>query len=170
LLSVLLPIACWTGCAGIQAESKQEPDSRKTAVGSFTLLDLKGQRVNLQDFDDKVVLLSFWATWCEPCRVELPALQEIWDRYRRSGFELITINVDPPDTESTVRQFVRRYRYRFPVLLDQETVVANRFNPTMDLPFSVLINRKGRIEAVHQGYKIGDEAAIEQMIHGLLAR
>jgi hypothetical protein len=63
---------------------------------------------------------------------------------------------------------VRRYKYRFPVLMDQETEVSNRFNPTMDLPYSVLVDRRGRIAAVHQGYRIGDEETIESKIKNLI--
>ena len=64
---------------------------------------------------------------------------------------------------------VRRYRYRFPVLMDQETEVSNRFNPTMDLPYSVLIDKDGRIAFVHQGYRIGDEEILEKKIEKLLS-
>ena len=97
-------------------------------------------------------------------------LQDIWERYRNKGFELVSVNVDPADTENEVRQMVHRYRYRFPVLLDQETEVSNRFNPTMDLPYSLLIDRKGRISEVHQGYRIGDEVTLEKKIQKLITR
>jgi peroxiredoxin len=150
-------------------DNTREADDGKQVVGNFSLRDLKGRRIQLRQFDDQVVLLSFWATWCKPCHMELPRLQEIWDKHKERGFSLVSVVVDPPDTESEVRQMVRRYRYRFPVLLDQETEVANRFNPTMDLPFSVLIDRTGRIADVHQGYKIGDEVTIESKIEKLLA-
>jgi peroxiredoxin len=167
LLSILLVflLAC-SGCASTPKGAK--PGGDKKVVGDFTLRDLKGSKVSFRNFNDKVVLLAFWATWCVPCHTELPQLQEIWDRYREQGFELVSINVDPADNESEVRQLARRYKYRFPVLMDQETEVSNRFNPTMDLPYSVLVDRRGRISAVHQGYRIGDEETIENKIKNLL--
>jgi peroxiredoxin len=167
LLVILLgSLILWSGCASTSPSAK--PDRDKKVVGDFTLRDLKGQKVSFSSFDDKVVLLSFWATWCVPCHTELPQLQEIWERYRQQGFELVSVNVDPADNESEVRQMVRRYKYSFPVLMDQETEVSNRFNPTMDLPYSVLVDRRGRIASVHQGYRIGDEETIENEIKKLL--
>jgi len=168
-----------SGCAGAQKQDTGgggektvagKGGSDKQVVGDFVLRDLKGKRVQFKDFNGKVVLISFWATWCEPCKHELPLLQEIWQRLQEKGFELVSIAVDPPDLESQLRQMVRRYRYKFPVLLDQETEVSNRFNPTMDLPFSILVDRQGRIAAIHQGYKTGDEVSIEKKISDLLAR
>ena len=166
LLLLLCFLVFWSGCASTPKGVK--PAGDKKVVGDFTLRDLKGAKVSFRDFGDKVVLLAFWATWCVPCHTELPQLQEIWDRHRQQGFELVSVNVDPADNESEVRQLVRRYKYHFPVLMDQETEVANRFNPTMDLPFSVLVDRRGRISAVHQGYRIGDEETIETKIKNLL--
>lgn len=172
-------LCCSLGCAGPQKEGVQgggvkdageKSGSGKQVIGDFVLRDLKGKRVQFKDFNGKVVLISFWATWCEPCKHELPLLQEMWQRLQDQGFELVSIAVDPPDLESQLRQMVRRYRYKFPVLLDQETEVSNRFNPTMDLPFSILVDRGGRIAAIHQGYKTGDEVTIEKKVNDLLAR
>lgn len=164
---LLVSLFFWSGCASSQKIVM--PESGKKVVGDFTLRDLKGHKVSFRDFGDKVVLLSFWATWCGPCHTELPLLQEVWDRHRGNGFELISICVDPADTENEVRQMVRRYRYRFPVLMDQETEVSNRFNPTMDLPYSVLIDKAGRIAFIHQGYRIGDEEILEKKIEKLIS-
>lgn len=164
---LLVSLFFWTGCASSQ--KKVKPESDKKVVGDFSLRDLKGHKVSFRDFGDKVVLLSFWATWCGPCHTELPLLQEIWERHRSKNFELVSICVDPADTENEVRQMVRRYHYRFPVLMDQETEVANRFNPTMDLPYAVLIDKDGRIASVHQGYRIGDEEILEKKIEKLIS-
>lgn len=166
LIILLGSLVVWPGCASVP--KGVNPGGDKKVVGDFILRDLKGSRVSFSDFDDKVVLLAFWATWCVPCHTELPQLQEIWERHRQQGFELVSINVDPADNESEVRQLVRRYKYSFPVLMDQETEVSNRFNPTMDLPYSVLVDRQGKIASVHQGYRIGDEETIENKIKKLL--
>ena len=137
------------------------------AVG-FALFDIKGKKIRLSDFQGKVVVLAFWGACCQKSSESLQSLQDIWDRYRDQGFELVSINKDPSDRESEVRLAVRHYRYRFPVLLDQESEVSNRFNPAMVFPFHVLLDRQGRICAVHEGYKIGDEILIEERIKELL--
>ncbi len=124
--------------------------------------------MRLSDHIGKVVLVSFWATWCEPCQIELPQLQAIWERHRDRGLVLLTVNVDTADKESDVRQLVRRYRYQFPVLLDQSSEVTDRFHPSMELPYSMLLNPAGHLAARHQGYRPGDEEVIEREILELL--
>ena len=155
-----------TGDDSAATGSQSKPCAQ--AVGDFSLRDLKGDEVRLSNHAGKVVLVSFWATWCEPCQIELPQLQDIWLRYRDKGFALLTVSVDTADKESEVRQLVRRYRYKFPVLLDQTGEVTDRFHPTMELPYSMLLDGHGRIVALHQGYRPGDEREIEQEIKKLL--
>jgi len=160
------------GCAGSQAASKDEGapagDKGSQAVGDFSLRDLKGHTVRLSDHAGKVVLVSFWATWCDPCQIELPQIQALWKKHRERGFELLTIAVDTADKEAEVRQLVRRYRYEFPVLLDQSSEVTDRFHPTMELPYSMLLDRQGHIVARHQGYRPGDEEVIAGEVEKLL--
>jgi peroxiredoxin len=168
--SLILCISiCLGGCTGSQKKDDKPVGGPKKVVGDFSLSDLKGNKVRLSDFKDKVIFISFWASWCEPCRTELPQLEKIWKRHKDKGFELISIAIDPPDLEGTVRQMARRYRYKFPVLLDPETEVSSRFNPAMELPFGLLIDRDGKIVTTHQGYRIGDEETIEKEITDLLA-
>jgi peroxiredoxin len=170
LKQLRLAAVCTMFVAGcVASQSQRNPEIRPNqSVGDFSLKDLKGRTIRFSDYSGKVVLLDFWGTWCEPCQTELPQLQAIWQRHQKSGFELVTINVDPADNESLVRQVTKRYQYRFPVLLDQETEVADRFNPTLDLPFSLLIDKQGRIVHQHTGYRPGDEKVIEQHIQKLI--
>ena len=176
--SILCLVVCLAGCAtgsGARIEEAEQPAGQKAekrakpAVGDFSLRDLKGNTVRLSDYFGKVVLVAFWATWCGPCHIELLQLQAILERHREKGFILLTVSVDTADKESEVRQFVRRYRYEFPVLLDQSSEVTDRFHPTMELPYSMLLDRKGRIAARHQGYRPGAVAGIEKKIIGLLS-
>jgi thiol-disulfide isomerase/thioredoxin len=171
------PVLCsWVFAHGCAApETRADPDrtlepstAPRSASGDFTLPDLHGDRVRLSDYRGKVVMVSFWATWCEPCQVELTQVQKLWDRYRERGFELVAINVDPPDAQSAVRDMVRRYRYSFPILLDSSSEVVNRFNPKMELPFSILFDARGQVSATHQGFVPGDEAVIEDEIRKLV--
>ncbi len=156
------------GCAGPRTGSNVNGASAPV-VGDFTLSDLSGKRVRLGQYGGKVVYLSFWATWCEPCRVELGLLQKTWKRLRGKGFELISICADPPDRLGLVRQQVKRDGYEFPVLLDADSELLDRFNPTMDLPFGLLLDRNGRIRHMQHGFRLGDEKSIEAKIEQLLA-
>lgn len=171
LLTALLLTGALGACQAHGAASGGEGKTSKAeSLRDFSLRDLKGKTHRLSQHKDKVVLLAFWATWCGPCQTELTQFQALWAKYRGAGFELISINVDPPDTESLVRQTVRRYGYDFPVLLDQETEVSNRYNPTMDLPYCVLLDKAGKIFTRHQGYRPGDEKTVEQEILQLLGK
>ncbi|RLB54897.1 MAG: TlpA family protein disulfide reductase [Deltaproteobacteria bacterium] len=165
LPGLLLASACPAGHS-----LRGENSGKDAVVGDFTLPDLAGHDVRLSDYRGKVVYLSFWATWCEPCRLELPHLQRLWQQRRQQGFELLTICVDPGDRDNLVRQQVRRDGYRFPVLRDRETELIDRFNPTMDLPFGLLLDRQGRIQHIQQGFRLGDEENIRQKIDSLLGR
>ncbi|NMB75770.1 MAG: TlpA family protein disulfide reductase [Myxococcales bacterium] len=164
----------WMGAvlAAVAAcSSAVRPDAGLAAnrsVGEFSLRDLNGRRVRLSEHQGKVILLSFWATWCEPCQNELPQLGKIWERHRSRGFELLSINVDPPDAENAVREIAGRLKLEFPVLLDSAGDVVNRYNPRLELPYSVLLDRAGRIHSVHQGYVSGDEEILEEKIQALL--
>lgn len=143
---------------------------KKTAnTSDFCLPDLKGQEVCLDDFRGKVVLTSFWASWCEPCLSELPQLQDLWTKHRDRGLVFLSVNLDTADRESEVRRLTRRYRFRFPVLLDQSAEVTNRFHPTLELPLTIVFDRQGRIIARHQGFKLGDERKLDKVIADRLA-
>jgi len=162
-LGLLLGLAC------VGPERVGEPPAEGHRSGpDFRLRSLSGDLVRLSDLRGKVVLIAFWATWCEPCQMELAQLGPLWEELRPRGFELLGVSVDTADREAEVRRIARRSQYRFPVLLDQTSEVTDRFQPTMELPFSVLIARDGRIAARHQGYRPGDEALLHREIQALL--
>jgi peroxiredoxin len=136
----------------------------------FTLKDLSGHSYKLRDLSPKnVILLNFWATWCVPCVKEFPHLQRLQDVYKDSGLQVLAISVDGPERLAGVSSLIDRYGYTFPVLLDTESQVVSLYNPRLILPYSVLIDRGGRIRYVHQGYSPGDERILEQKIIALLA-
>ncbi|NIO49719.1 MAG: redoxin domain-containing protein [Candidatus Aminicenantes bacterium] len=135
----------------------------------FALNDLDGNLIKLSDYYHKnVILIDFWATWCVPCIKELPHFQKFYDRYKEKGLRIFSISVDGPETVALVKTFVKRYRYSFPVLLDTESRVVALYNPRVILPYSILIDREGNINYVHQGYSPGDENFLEQKIIKLL--
>lgn len=135
----------------------------------FALKDLAGDTVRLQDFIGKdVILINFWATWCVPCVKELPHFDEFHKNYEERGLTVLTITVDGPETVAKVKPFMERYGYTFPVLLDTESRVIALYNPRVILPYTVLIDRQGRIRHAHQGYSLGDEKTVEAELLALL--
>jgi peroxiredoxin len=135
----------------------------------FTLGTLDGKTVRLsKTAAGKVTLLNFWATWCVPCVKELPHLQALQDRYGGSGLQLLTVSTDGPDRRSAVSAFVGRYGFTMPVLLDARSEVVALFDPQLVLPFTVILDRTGRIRFAHQGYSPGDERLMEREIALLL--
>ena len=136
----------------------------------FTLKDLAGHSHKFSDFYPKgIILLNFWATWCVPCAKEFPQLQRLQDQYQDRGLQIFAVSVDGPERQAKVSSFIGRYGYSLRVLLDTESKVVSLYNPRLILPYTLLIDKSGRIRYVHQGYSPGDESSLEQKIVGLLA-
>ena len=138
-------------------------------LSPFSLKDYKGKKYSVESHLGKdVIMVSFWATWCGPCKSELEAMVPVYDELRERGFVYIAISTDGPETVSEVADYVRTYGYEYPVLLDQKSTVLNRFNPRGDLPYYLIVNRRGEIVEQHQGFSLGDEVKIRQKILSLL--
>jgi peroxiredoxin len=131
----------------------------------FTLEDIDGDRVHLSDYlGDEVILINFWATWCSPCAGELAHLQRMYEDYRDSGFVVLAVSMDGPESIAEVAPFARRHGLSFPVLLDEETSVVSMLNPKRAAPYNVLIGRDGTIVSAKEGFSAGDEIALEESI------
>jgi peroxiredoxin len=138
-------------------------------ASDFTLRDTEGRTVHLSDYLSKdVILIDFWATWCVPCEAELPHLEKLYKDYQAKGFVVLGISMDGPETVAQVGPFARRYDLSFPVLLDEETKVVGVYNPKRTAPLGVLVDRKGQIARVRQGYSAGDEKLIEEDVRSLV--
>jgi len=136
----------------------------------FTLKDMNGKTVSLSDYRGKVVLLTFWATWCTPCKAEMPHLQRMYKNLKSDGLVVVGISIDDAKMSSKIKPTVKSKKLTYPILLDPETDVVSMFNPSKNVPFSVLINRIGEVEKTHAGYKPGDEVELEKEIKALLAK
>ena len=148
------------------ARADDEPASGKRLT-PFVLKDASGQAYDVgQHIGRDVVVMAFWATWCKPCKLELAALHQIYRRYMDKGLVVLAISIDGPDSIAEVNNYRRKYSYTFPVLLDSETALLERYNPRGDIPFSMVVDRNGVIVETHQGFNPGDEGPLEvELLH-----
>ena len=112
------------------------------------LEDLAGNRVSLEDYRGSVVLVNLWATWCPPCREEMPTLLKFYEKYKEDGFVLVAINQE--EKLEVVEPFVKEFGLTFPVWLDPDYLAEREFN-TMNLPSSYVIDRNGRVRLMWIG-------------------
>ncbi len=151
---------------GAPASAQQ---STGTLATDFTLRDIENRAVSLADYRGSVVLMNFWATWCGPCMQEMPHLQTMYDDLKDQGFVVLSVSTDDARDASKVKPLVKAKRLTFPVVLDKETTVVSQYNPAKTLPYTVLIDRQGKVAKVHQGYNPGDEEAMRAEVEALLA-
>ncbi|MBN3033677.1 MAG: TlpA family protein disulfide reductase [Candidatus Saganbacteria bacterium] len=140
--------------------SAQAADQRPLAV-AFSLPDLAGRQVRLADFRGKVVVLNFWASWCPPCRAEMPSLQRLMGRMKGRRFALLTVNLD--QDSKVARDFLKQVNYTFPVLFDPKSKVAGRYIVTA-YPTTFIIGKRGRVlDRIVGGIDWTDKAVIRQL-------
>jgi peroxiredoxin len=158
-------LAVAVGCGGATGA---EPTATTAATSSgstppdFELESLSGDPVRLADHLGKeVVLIDFWATFCEPCLASMPHLDELYRKYKGRGFAVLGVSIDGPDSVAQVRTEVGKLGVTFPILLDQETRVVSLYNPKTSAPYSVLIGKDGRVRVKREGYSTGNAAALE---------
>jgi cytochrome c biogenesis protein CcmG, thiol:disulfide interchange protein DsbE len=130
------------------------------------LSDRSGKPVRLADLKGRVVLVDFWASWCAPCREELPVLEGLYRKYRDKGFVVVGVGLDQDADKLT--KFLRASPLTFPVVHDSAGTVADRYAPPK-MPSSYLIDKKGIIRKVHAGFKAADKAVLERELGALLA-
>jgi peroxiredoxin len=131
----------------------------------FTLKAMDGTNLRLEEFRGQVVLINFWASWCGPCRQEMPILQKIHERYEPLGFTVLGVNVD--EKEDKARRIIERLNVDFPLLLDTGQSVSKAYDVNA-MPFTVLVDRDGKVGYIHRGYKPGDENQYVNRLRQLL--
>ena len=129
----------------------------------FSVNDLSGHTLELSHYGGKVVLLNFWATWCAPCRSEIPRLVDLQNKYGREGLQIVGISLD--DDPRPVHAFDQQLRMNYPVAIGDASL-AEQYGGVLGLPVSFLIGRDGRIYAKHEGE--ADISLIEREIKSLL--
>jgi peroxiredoxin len=134
----------------------------------FNLPNIKGSAYKLSEYRGKVVMVSFWATWCRPCQVELPIMQKIWKEYRKEGFEFLSVNIEPTGEKKRIARLAKQKKYEFPILLDSDSKFLESQHPSLQLPFSILLDKKGHIVFRQTGYIPDSEKKIVTEIKKLL--
>lgn len=140
------------------------PGSKAPEIG---LKDQGGELIKLDKLAGKVVLVDFWASWCVPCREELPVLDKLYKQYAKHGLVIIGVSID--EKAEALGPFLRRTPVSFPIVHDPgKTLVAKYAPPKM--PSSYLIDRKGIVRYRHEGFKRSDEGKLSHEIEALLGR
>ncbi len=149
-LAVLVAVVLG-GCSSASrtSESRVKPDSERRAAPDFALKDENGKTVHLSDYRGKVVLLNFWATWCGPCKIEIPWFVDFERRLKDQGFAVIGVSMDE-DGWQAVKPFISELGVNYRVLLGDDSI-AREYGGIDSLPTSFVIDRDGRIAAVHIG-------------------
>jgi thiol-disulfide isomerase/thioredoxin len=150
---------------GAQAAEASCPANAKPANLNFTLKDTSNKAVNLSAFKGKVILLDFWATWCGPCKIEIPWFIEFQNKYGKSGLQVIGVSVD--DTLEKLKPYVATMKMNYPVLqgLDHDDV-QDAYGPMFGIPVTAVISRDGKVCMKHAG--LASKDAFENMIKSLL--
>lgn len=161
LLYLLLSLA-----SALPAQAKSLDPAEKPPAPGFRLKNLQGEHVSLSDYHGKVVLLNFWATWCAPCRKEMPSMEKLWQTYRKQGLVILAVSTDNGG-ESRIRNFVGRLNLTFPILLDAASLASDRYQVS-GIPVSFLIDRQGRIVDRVLGSKEWASESVFQQMEGLL--
>jgi thiol-disulfide isomerase/thioredoxin len=128
---------------------------KERAAPDFLLETLGGGTLRLSDLQGKAVLVNFWATWCQPCRGELPHLVVAYDRYGQEGLEIVAVNLQ--EDEDTVANFVQEFGVQFPVVIDRSGGVADEYR-VMGIPTSYFIDRSGVVRSIYTGPLVGQES------------
>lgn len=154
---LLISLMAATSLASSGLAGKPAPD--------FALKSSTGQNLRLSEYRGDVVMINFWATWCGPCRQEMPLLDELYSRYERVGFSLLGVNID--DDPGRAMDMIAELGVSFPVLFDAGKDVSKLYQVDA-MPVTVIVDREGTVRHVHQGYKPGYEQKYLDQVRSLL--
>ena len=157
IIALVFSVFAASSLASSGMEGQKAPD--------FALKSSTGENLRLSEYRGDVVMINFWATWCGPCRQEMPLLDELYNRYQRVGFNLLGVNID--DDSRRAMQMAEELGIDFPVLFDASKEVS-RLYEVEAMPVTVLVDREGTVRYVHHGYKPGYEDKYLDQIRSLL--
>ncbi len=149
IICVLFPLIFFLFvCAGPKKPAPQDPNYPDAP--DFAFKDLKGNDVSLSACKGKVIFLNFWATWCGPCRKEIPGFIEVYREYKDKGMTIIGISLDETGPDS-VLSFAESFKINYPVVMGTPKIVRD-YQPGNFIPATIIIDKKGKIRERHVGY------------------
>jgi peroxiredoxin len=151
--------------AGVVASLAVAGEALSGRAPEFTLESRAGDAVSLGDLQGQVVMINFWATWCGPCRQEMPHLEALYQKYNNLGFTLLGVNVE--DNRDGADEFLAATPVTFPILFDPQSEVSKLYK-VVAMPSTVLVGRDGTMRFIHHGYKPGYEGEYQNQIRALL--
>jgi len=131
----------------------------------FTLKSLGGKNLKLSEYAGNVVMLNFWASWCGPCRKEMPLLNDLHKKYESLGFVILGVNVE--QELKLAKSFLKDTPVDFPILFDSSNQVSQAYE-VIAMPTTIMIDRNGNVRYLHKGYKAGDERKYRKMVKKLI--
>ncbi len=140
-------------------------DTPEGAAPDFTLKSESGENLRLSDLRGEVVMINFWASWCGPCRQEMPLLNELYTQYKPLGFTILGVNVE--ENSQKAKDLLKNIPVTFPVLFDNESKVSKLYD-VVAMPSTVLVDRDGNMRYIHHGYKPGFEEQYQDQIRALI--
>ncbi len=170
LLLALFLIALWSpGLGAVEGDRLKKlgflvQEGFEEAPG-FSTEDAAGNPVDFASFRGKLVVLNFWATWCPPCRLEMPSMERLYREFRDRGLEVVTVNF--MELGQQVRAFAEEQKLTYPMLLDKDAEIAGRYG-VMRLPVTVLVGREGEVIAKAIGFKDWYKDDIRELVAALL--
>lgn len=154
---VLAMVLLFSGTVNAKSVNQKAPE--------IALPDKSGKTVKLSDFRGQVVMVNFWASWCQPCRTEMPLIEKIYQRYKKLGVTVLGVNVDEDPKKGM--KMLKETPVSFPVVYDSKNTVIEKYK-VQAMPSTYMVDAKGNIREVHRGYKAGDEKDYENYIRKLL--
>ncbi len=145
--------------SSVQAASIDKP------APDFTLKSLSGKNIKLSEQAGNVVMLNFWASWCGPCRKEMPLMDDLYKKYKKLGFVILGVNVE--QELKLAKSFLADTPVDFPILFDASNQVSKAYD-VIAMPTTVMIDRNGKVRYIHKGYKAGDEKKYKKMVKKLI--
>jgi len=158
-LSIIITITC------LSFSSTASAIKVKQTAPDFTLASNKGKNIRLKDLRGKVIMINFWATWCAPCRKELPLLNNLYNKYKNKGFVLLGVNIDEKST--LANKMIKELKINFPVLFDKTQTTSEAYD-LKAMPSTFIIDKNGIVRFAHYGYKSGYEKKYEKDVKSLL--
>lgn len=151
--------------AGMLLVSIAQAEALEGMAPDFTLKSRNGENIKLSEFRGDVVMINFWASWCAPCRQEMPLLEDMYKKYNDLGFVLLGVNVE--EDSSKASELLREIPVSFPILYDNENDVTKLYK-VVAMPSTVMVDRDGKMRYLHRGYLPGYEVEYIKQIKELI--